>query len=301
MVRIYFRRLGYFWDTARSLLSLLYAFVRRFPGIRFDCYGRFLAARAIIKISAGKYLPMFLNPVSCVRYFEFDFVDQSLRKIPYAKVLDVSSPRIMPFWLAEKRGFSITMINPDKDDLFASQELSTLVKNRFNIVFKEGSDAARLDFAENSFDIVTSISVIEHVKSDADAIKDFIRVVRPGGQILLTFPVLGQYFEEYRDYPVYATRKNIQKEKSYFFQRFYDEEAINSRLLSDSRLRVIAKQYFVESVPGWFQGYVKEWQERGLKLTLDDPRLMAKFFRGPQIEHPKDRMGNCNLFLEVVK
>lgn len=51
-------------------------------------------------------------------------------------------------------------------------------------------DAQKLPFQNNSFDIVTAFDTLEHVKNDQLALKEFYRVLRPGGFILITVPAL---------------------------------------------------------------------------------------------------------------
>jgi 2-polyprenyl-3-methyl-5-hydroxy-6-metoxy-1,4-benzoquinol methylase len=46
----------------------------------------------------------------------------------------------------------------------------------------------RLPFADASFDVVVCHHVIEHVRSPARVVRELVRVVRPGGSILLAFP-----------------------------------------------------------------------------------------------------------------
>jgi ubiquinone/menaquinone biosynthesis C-methylase UbiE len=51
-------------------------------------------------------------------------------------------------------------------------------------------DATRLSFADNSLDFVSAISTIKHIRGDGDtrAMAEFARVLRPGGQIVVTVP-----------------------------------------------------------------------------------------------------------------
>ncbi len=48
----------------------------------------------------------------------------------------------------------------------------------------------RLDFPDNAFDVLTSCDVIEHVEDDNQALREFHRVLRPGGVAVLTVPAL---------------------------------------------------------------------------------------------------------------
>ncbi len=52
------------------------------------------------------------------------------------------------------------------------------------------SSIEHLDFPDNSFDVLTSCDVIEHVEHDDQALREFYRVLRPGGVAILTVPAL---------------------------------------------------------------------------------------------------------------
>jgi SAM-dependent methyltransferase len=48
--------------------------------------------------------------------------------------------------------------------------------------------ATILPFADNSFDIVTALDVIEHLDDDLAVLRDLYRVVRPGGLLIISVP-----------------------------------------------------------------------------------------------------------------
>ena len=47
-----------------------------------------------------------------------------------------------------------------------------------------------LPLADNSVDVLTALDVIEHVQDDQAAVKEFLRVLRPGGVAVITVPAL---------------------------------------------------------------------------------------------------------------
>jgi SAM-dependent methyltransferase len=57
-----------------------------------------------------------------------------------------------------------------------------------------------LPFAKNSFDIVLSHEVLEHVQDDRKAIQEIIRVLCPGGRLILFVPNRGYPFETHGIY-----------------------------------------------------------------------------------------------------
>jgi SAM-dependent methyltransferase len=50
------------------------------------------------------------------------------------------------------------------------------------------ADAARLPFRSGSIDLLLAADVIEHLDDDGAALREFVRVLRPGGHLVLTVP-----------------------------------------------------------------------------------------------------------------
>jgi SAM-dependent methyltransferase len=50
------------------------------------------------------------------------------------------------------------------------------------------ADATRLPFGSSSFHLLLAADVIEHIDDDRAAVREFTRVLRPGGHLLLTVP-----------------------------------------------------------------------------------------------------------------
>lgn len=49
-------------------------------------------------------------------------------------------------------------------------------------------DGAHLTFPDNSFDLLIASDVLEHIEDDAQALREWNRVLRPGGQLLVFVP-----------------------------------------------------------------------------------------------------------------
>ncbi len=57
-----------------------------------------------------------------------------------------------------------------------------------------------LPFLENSFDLILSHEVIEHVQDDREAVQEMVRILRPGGMLVLFCPNRGYPFETHGIY-----------------------------------------------------------------------------------------------------
>jgi SAM-dependent methyltransferase len=279
----------------RSYCAFQYARERRIPGIAFDRFGRKLGARLLIRGKKCGIL-LLLNPVSCVRYFEFDFAAKAVTD-HHLDCLDISSPRLFSLWLASNRpSVRIHMINPDHADLEATQQIighmgipRILIEN----VAIEGLPAQ-----QSKFDLVYSISVVEHISGeydDAYAVQRMWNVLKPGGSLILTFPVDRSFRNEYRNSKYYGMQGETRKGGGYFFQRFYDMPAIRERLLAPIGHPRFVSRFFGEREPGLFAAYEKRWLREGLSATVDDPREIADNYAEYPTWEDMPGMGVCGL------
>src|SRR4051794_13022231 len=90
-------------------------------------------------------------------------------------------------WYAERyapnriSGIEISPMMVDRCRAFAERRGADSVS--FDVGFAE-----RLEFDDDSFDVVLSYDVLEHVQDPARALEEIARVLRPGGQAFLVFP-----------------------------------------------------------------------------------------------------------------
>jgi SAM-dependent methyltransferase len=71
--------------------------------------------------------------------------------------------------------------------------------------------ADRLPFKNNVFDLVLALDVIEHIEDDKSAIKEFYRVLRTGGSLIVTVPAFMSLWSEH-DLAVHHKRRYARPE-----------------------------------------------------------------------------------------
>ncbi len=62
------------------------------------------------------------------------------------------------------------------------------------------ADATDLPFTDGSVDVIVSESVLEHVKDPARAVREMLRVLKPGGTLYVSVPFLTPYHPSPEDY-----------------------------------------------------------------------------------------------------
>ena len=232
------------------------------PGLHIQAIIYFLGLQLF---SRGKWRlvlsqKLLSSPMDSVRYFEFDFFLRGLLfGADFQTYLDVSSPRLFPvLFLRKFSNVEATIVNPDEKDLKITKELIAAcgLTDRCRVIRVLISD---LKLPEGSFDLISSISAIEHIPGDGDifALEKMWRLLRPCGKLFISVPCAREAFEEYIDYNEYGLLES--DECSYVFgQRFYNE-----RLLEDRFWKITGRPHrmaiYGEKQKGFF---IKSRQER---------------------------------------
>lgn len=248
------------------------------PGNHIDTWIRLWSLAAAKKLGLSRMLELLIHPISSIRYFEFDFARKHIGQLENKRVLDVSSPRLFAFYLCKSNpNLTYIMINSDQKDVKETRFQANAFDVRNFSVYK--SDARLLPYKDKQFNKVVSISVIEHIESDGDtkAVKEMWRVLKPGGKLILTTHIARHPRVEYRDHDQYNL--SSKKRKKYFFQRIYDENSWQKRILSHIPISPTLQRIWGEKEKGWFDAYISRWIVHGIEETVYDPWYMATRFK----------------------
>lgn len=170
---------------------------------------------------AGLY--RLLVPLEPWRYFELARVaDERFT----GDCLDVSSPKLLASTLnaaGEGRWVAVDLF---ADEIARWRGLDPTLDLRVE-------DARSLPFADESFDNVACVSVIEHIAGDGDtrAMAEMWRVLRPGGVLHLTTNVAAAHTDVWVDRHVWGAASEA-VEGRVFFERRYSDDALAARLLA---------------------------------------------------------------------
>lgn len=225
-----FRRI---WCSFCFFFSLLVGWLLGLPGCRFAVFGAVSGWR-IRKKDQELASGLLITPVNCVRYFEFDFALKALPVPLTGRCLDVSSPRLFSAFILKKNPYvKLDIVNPDGRDLDETKRLIDAISPSRNDIAFHHTYADRLPWDSNIFDYIWSISVLEHIPipDDIKVLMEIWRVLKRRGKLILTLPVMASGFEEYRDENVYGLGQIGQEKEGYFFQRWYDENSLQKRVL----------------------------------------------------------------------
>jgi SAM-dependent methyltransferase len=112
---------------------------------------------------------------------------------PGDRVLDMGCGAGRHAFEMYRRGADVVAFDQDADELAGVLELFGAMKEAGEVPagaqadIKQG-DALELPFADGEFDRIIAAEVLEHIHADVDAIKELVRVLRPGGTMAISVP-----------------------------------------------------------------------------------------------------------------
>ncbi len=235
------------------------------------------ATRAIAKLAAKpKQLVRCVSPIDYVRYREFDFAFRAAARHAPAprRVLDISSPKLVPLTLARQNP-SAQVFATDVLDREVNWVRGAAERLGLKNVTAEVQDARSLAYPDDHFDLITSISVFEHIAPEIDgelpAVRELARVLAPGGTAVLTVPFSRNYFADYKTGEVYE--RSSAAGEPIFFQRFYDRDLLMRNIVRASGLELVELQFIEERF------FLKDPRKRMAHYINASPR--QNFWFGP--------------------
>jgi SAM-dependent methyltransferase len=232
-------------------------------------------------LGVRKTMGKILQPVPAYgrfpqHHFIAEKIERHLTLFPgtRAKILDVGSPKLLGLYLAKRYAVDVQLTDISHLNVDEYRLLWNSIKDRaLGTAAFSLQDARALPYPPATFDVAYSMSVVEHVegeRGDSCSVSELIRVLKPGGLLLLTVPFGTHYVEQQRvgltstffsmgnqsslfevgkSDPV-CSRHNgggkvwrgergrgegekSENHRGYFFQRVYDQAACESRLLTE--------------------------------------------------------------------
>jgi len=195
-------------------------------------------------------LKRVILPIDYWRGREFAYACTKLGVPDGAKVLDLGSPKDLAVYLAKYRGYAVTAVDilPEAIDLSQrTARANGLDGAGPGRVLSEVQDGRALPYSADSFDAAYTVSVLEHIPGDGDtaALTELIRVVRPGGRVVVTTPFSPEYEEIFLNEQVYD-REYLPGGEPVFFERHYDRPTLERKLLGIAGARLIDLEYWGE-------------------------------------------------------
>ncbi len=228
-------------------------------------------------VSYAELYRMLFAPVESTRYFEFGLAWDFLSDMPIGRYLDVSSPRLFPLALmTQRREATADLLNPNHEDLKVTAGLVRACgladrSSFWDCVIEEAP------FSASTFDVITSISVVEHILEDKNAVHQMWDLLKPMGRLILSVPCSAVAEEQYIDVDQFGLQEP--GENGFFFlQNVYDQTLLQERFYSivGSPTRYAI---YGEKEPGSLRrGLLQKWT-RDKYPRWREPYTMAQEFR----------------------
>lgn len=119
------------------------------------------------------------------RPIEFGFVFSQLTRIYPRTILDVGTGTTALPHLMRNCGFLVTAIDNIRDYWPAG------MSNRHYYVINDDITNSKL---EDKYDVLTCISVLEHIEKSDEAVRNMFQLLSPNGYLILTFPFTSLHY-----------------------------------------------------------------------------------------------------------
>ena len=190
----------------------------------FYCYFQALsiAFRSILAGDVKSGLKLMVASVGYWRFYPNALVLSLARRCSPAAILDISSPKLLSLVLA--KDYDILALDLDDPQLETrwARTARILGRTRFSHRYE---NACALKLPDASFDLVYSLSVIEHIPGtgDIEAMREIFRVLKPGGHALVEVPLRHEHTDIFQQYD----SKGFPLVEPRFYERHYSPATIS--------------------------------------------------------------------------
>ena len=220
-------------------------------GLLKDAFSVYLFAlgcgvRAVLSGSIGDGLKLLIAPVGYWRYLPNAFVLREFKRQLNPKVLDASSPKLLSLMLASRTSNKVYATDLNDAQIFSRWQRFARALGLENYEV-EYQDARQLKYPDDFFDLVYSISVIEHIpgQGDTEALREFCRVMKTDGRLVIEVP----YRRQRREIVAHYDSKGAPLETPQFYERHYDAAWLRGRLEDVQGLSLERRVILGETLP----------------------------------------------------
>ena len=151
--------------------------------------GVFLGQRVVVWLydrTAKQYDGIKQFDEGAERFFVIQPLLLNLTHVPAPRVLDVATGTgRLPYFLLNEPHFHGRVVGLDPADKMLRLAQQKLAGYRYRLSLVQQT-AVPLPFLDNSFDAITCLEALEFLPSDKEALQEMVRVLRPGGVLLVT-------------------------------------------------------------------------------------------------------------------
>jgi predicted SAM-dependent methyltransferase len=131
-------------------------------------------------------------------------------------------------------------------------------------------------FAPASFDVITSLSVVEHIRDNQAAVQTMWKLLKPGGRLVLSVPCMAMAEEQYINVDHFGLQSADQN-GFYFLQYVYDQALLEERFFSVLGRPSESVIYGEKRRGSLREGLVKKWEGTGYPMWREPYTMWQDF------------------------
>jgi SAM-dependent methyltransferase len=255
--RVVFKNYGELWPLGKLISLARFKYLWFIPRLR----GVILNSEIILRS----------NQLWMTRAWEYPWAILNSEISSNTRVLDVGSGwSLFPPYLAQKSKYVDSIDADERQMKILSPALANILKLRVNYFVDNALDLSAKD---DTYDYVFCISVLEHLeeevergkpvnkhtnKLDKTAIREFLRVIKPGGRVILTLDYASEDVSE-RSFHFDYVKDLIEEFRANLLKPFDDFDSIRFTKEKENEMRKLWVEFFPyepENPPGGAIGII---------------------------------------------